>query len=85
MLTDRGESECFKEVMSYQHKSEWVKTMQKEMKSLNENNPFNLMKLPKRKITLKNKWVYRLMTENNSQQWYKVGLVAKWFYLEKMY
>ena len=49
------------------------------MKSLNENHTYDLVKLPKGKRALKNKWVYRLKTENNSQQRYKAKLVVKGF------
>ena len=49
------------------------------MKSLNENHTYDLVKLPKRKRALKNKWVYRLNTENKSQQQYKARLVVKDF------
>ena len=53
--------------------------MQEEMKSLNENYTYDLVKLPKGKMALNNKWVYRLKTKNNSQQWYKAKLVVKGF------
>ena len=53
--------------------------MQEEMKSLNENHTYDLVKLLKGKRTLKNKWVYMLKTENNSQQRYKVRLVVNGF------
>ena len=49
------------------------------MKSLNENHTYDLVKLPKRKRVLKNKWAYRLKTENNSLQGYKARLVIKGF------
>ena len=55
MLTDGREPEYFEKAMSHQHKSEWIKAMQKEMKSLNENHRYDLMKLPKGKRALKNK------------------------------
>ena len=55
MLTDGGEPEYFEEVMSHQYKNEWVKAMQKEIKSLNENHTYDLVKLPKRKRVRKNK------------------------------
>ena len=53
------------------------------MKSLNENHTYVLVKLLKGKKTLKNKWVYRLKTENNSQQRYKARLVVKGFSQKK--
>ena len=73
MLTDGGEPECFEEAMSHQYKNEWVKAIQEEMKSLNENHLYDLVMLPKR-----NNYVYRLKTENNSQQ-YNARLVLKGF------
>ena len=67
MLIDEGEPEHFEEAISHQHKSEWVKVMQEEMRGLNENHTYGLVKLPKGKRALKNKWFNRLKNENNSQ------------------
>ena len=36
---------------------EWNDAIKDEMKSLHSNNTFELVKLPKEKTTLKNKWV----------------------------
>ena len=49
------------------------------MKSLNENHTYDLVKPPKGKKVLKNKWIYRLKAKNNSQQQYKVRKVMKGF------
>ena len=46
-------------------KKEWVKAMQEEMKSLGENHTYDLIELPQGKQPLKNKWVYRLKSEEN--------------------
>jgi hypothetical protein len=47
---------------------------------LYENHTYELVKLPKGKKALKNKWVFRMKTENNSSQpRYKVRLVVKGF------
>ena len=46
---------------------------------MNENYTYELVKLPKGKMALKNKWVYKLKTENNLQQYYKTKLVVKGF------
>ena len=52
--------------------------MQDEMKSLHENHSFELVKLPKGKRTLKNRWVYRVkQEEHTSQPRYKARLVVK--------
>ena len=42
--------------------------MQEEMRYLLENHTYDLVKLPKGKKTLKNKWVYKLKNGNNSSQ-----------------
>ena len=58
--------------------------MQDELKSLHENHTFELVKLPKGKRTLTNKWVYKLKTEENSSQLrYKARLVVKGFRQKK--
>ena len=54
--------------------------MQEEVRSLLENHAYDLVKLPQRKKALRNKWVYKLKTENNgSQLRYKARLVVKGF------
>lgn len=55
ILIDRGEAGYFEKDMSHQHKNEWAKVMQGEMKSLNKNCTYDLVNLPKRKRALKNK------------------------------
>lgn len=50
------------------------------MNSLYENNTYELVNFPKGKKALKNKWVYRLKTEENSSHpRYKARLVVKGF------
>jgi ATP-binding cassette subfamily B (MDR/TAP) protein 1 len=50
------------------------------MKSLHENHTFELVKLPKGKRALKNKWVFRLkIDEHCSRPRYKARLVMKGF------
>ena len=54
------------------------------MKSLYENDTFDLVSLPKGKKALKNKWVYRVKTEENSSHpRYKARLVVKGFSQKK--
>ncbi|GJZ81343.1 putative RNA-directed DNA polymerase [Tanacetum coccineum] len=80
LLTDGGEPECYAEAMEDEHKKEWFEAMQDEMNSLHENNTFELVKLPKGKRALKNKWVYKLKTEEHtSRPRYKARLVVKGF------
>ena len=84
MLTDGGELETYQEAILHENKNEWVKAMLEEMRSLLENHTYDLVKLPKEKKALKNKWVYKLKTENNSsQQRYKARLVVKGFSQKK--
>ena len=47
---------------------------------MHENHTYELVELPKGRRALKNKWVYRLKTEdNNSKPRYKARLVVKGF------
>ncbi|GKC81610.1 putative RNA-directed DNA polymerase [Tanacetum coccineum] len=68
LLTDGGEPECYAEAMEDEHKKEWFEAMEDEMNSLHENNTFELVKLPKGKRALKNKWVYKLKTEEHTSR-----------------
>ncbi|GJZ78164.1 retrovirus-related pol polyprotein from transposon TNT 1-94 [Tanacetum coccineum] len=80
LLTDGREPECYAEAMEDEHKKEWFEAMEDEMNSLHENNTFKLVKLPKGKRALKNKWVYKLKTEEHtSRPRYKARLVVKGF------
>ncbi|KAD3337006.1 hypothetical protein E3N88_32526 [Mikania micrantha] len=80
LLTDGGDPECYAEAMEYEHKREWVEAMQDEMNSLYEKNTFELVKLPKGKKALKNKWVYKLKIEKHtSRPRYKARLMVKGF------
>ena len=54
--------------------------MKDEMTFLHENNTFELVKLPKGKRALKNKWVYKVKTdEHPARPRYKARLVVKGF------
>ena len=80
LVTDGGEPECYAEAMEDEHKKEWVDAMQDEMQSLYDNHTFELVKLPKSKKALKNRWVYRVkQDEHTSQPRYKARLVVKGF------
>ena len=49
--------------MGDENKIKWVEAIQDEMKSLHENHYYELVKLPKGKRALKNRWVYRVKQE----------------------
>jgi len=54
--------------------------MQDEMKSLYENDTYELVKLPKGVRVLKNKWVFKIKNEDhNSKSRFKARLVVKGF------
>ena len=46
-MTDAGEPSCYEEAVSDKHKNEWLEAIQDEMKSLYENDTFDLVSLPK--------------------------------------
>ena len=80
LLTDGEERECYEEAISHKSKGEWLKAMENEKESLHESHTYDLVKLPKGKRALKNKWVCKLKTEEqNSQSKYKARLVVKGF------
>ena len=84
MNTETGEPESYQEAMSDEHKEDWLKAMQEEMKSLHENHTFELVKLPKGKRAFKNKWVFKLKADESvSRPRYKARLVVKGFEQKK--
>ncbi|RVW79299.1 Retrovirus-related Pol polyprotein from transposon TNT 1-94 [Vitis vinifera] len=68
LLTDGGEPESYVEAMKEENKMKWVDAMRDEMESLHENHSFELVKLPKGKRALKNRWVYRVKQRNLYEQ-----------------
>lgn len=79
-LTDGGEPENFQEVFECEDKEKWFQAMEDEMKSLHDNHTFDVVKLPKGKKALKNRWIYRLKQEENSTSpRFKARLVVKGF------
>ncbi|KAK1652513.1 hypothetical protein QYE76_070318 [Lolium multiflorum] len=79
-----SEPSCYEEAVADEHKNDWSEAMQDEMKSLYENDTFELVSLPKGKKALKNKWVYRVkIEEHNSHPRYKARLVVKGFIQKK--
>ena len=80
LLTEGGEPESYEESLKDVHQEKWMEAMQDEIKSLHENHTFDLVQLPKGRRALKNKWVFRLKTEeNNPQPRYKARPVVKGF------
>jgi len=55
-----------------------LEAIKDEMKSIHDNHTFDLVKLPKGKRALNNKWSYRVKHESNSTSMrYKARLVVK--------
>ena len=63
LLTDMGEPGDYDEAMQDTHRDEWVEAMEDEMKSLHENDTYELVELPKGKKALTNKWIFRVKQE----------------------
>eukprot|EP00253_Pinus_taeda_P031249 PITA_31249 len=53
------------------------------MESLSHNQTWDLVRFPAGKITLQNKWVYKLKEEDGGKQRYKARLVARGFVQKK--
>jgi len=83
LYTDNGELECFDEAMETSARTKWEHAMKEEMDSLLHNQTWSLVKLPKCKKALTNKWVYRIKEEGNRQRRYKERLVVKHFVEKK--
>ena len=66
--------------MEDEHKDKWIEVMQDEMKSLHECHTYELVKLPKGIISIKNNWVFKVkVEEHNLKSRYKARLVVKGF------
>ena len=80
MLTDAGEPESYQEAVESEQKEKWLVAMQEEMDALQKNHTYDLVLLPNGMKALKNKWVFRLKTQEYcSQPKYKARLVVKGF------
>ncbi|KAL4561013.1 hypothetical protein LXL04_033173 [Taraxacum kok-saghyz] len=76
LLTSEGDPESFQEAQSHSDK----KAMEEEMNSLQKNQTYELVKLPKGKKALKNKWVFKLKKDGKGNTTkYKARLVVKGF------
>ncbi|RDX90094.1 hypothetical protein CR513_28078, partial [Mucuna pruriens] len=58
-LTNGEELECYQEAIKSEERQKWLDAMQDEMKSLHDNHTYDLVKLPKGKKVLKNRWIYK--------------------------
>lgn len=78
LLTDASEPESYRKVEDSDQKQDRLKAMQDEMDSLKKNHTYDLVKLPKGKKPLKNRWVFKLKQEKNgTKPRYKARLAVK--------
>ena len=74
------EPKTLKQAMSCVDADKWKKAMEDEIKSINQNKTWDLVKLPKNKRAIGCKWVYKLKRDDNGQVCsYKARLVAQGF------
>ena len=69
-----------KDVLASPEKDKWIEAMKKEMKSLNDNDVWDLCHLPEDKNVVGSKWVFKLKTgAEGTVVRYKARLVAQGF------
>lgn len=74
------EPKAYNEAILSNEKSEWIFAMNEEMKSLNENETWELVQLPNDRRAIGCKWVYKIKTDAAGQlQQFKARLVARGF------
>ncbi|KAH9793888.1 hypothetical protein KPL71_004697 [Citrus sinensis] len=75
----------FDEALRSNESDQWKQAMEEEMKSLHQNQTWELVKLPKGKRAIGNKWVYtkKQGSSNQTTHRYKARLVAKGFAQKK--
>lgn len=65
--------------MQVDSKFKWIQAMDEEVDSLHINQTWDLVKLPKGKKAIQNKWVYRVKVEHGGLTTYKARFVVKGF------
>ena len=74
------EPHTVEEALSTPEKAHWVKAMEKEMKSLQENRVWDLVELPRSRKPVGSKWVFKVKSdEDGNVERYKARLVAQGF------
>jgi len=75
-LIDGRKPESFEEALESEEKQKWLDAMQDEMKSLYDNHTYDLVKFPKGKRALENRWIFKMKQDANST-FPKAKLVVK--------
>lgn len=81
LMTSNGEPDTYKEAISSVDSGRWVIAMTEEMESLQKNQTWKLVKLPRGSRAIGCKWVFRkkeALSEKDGEK-YKARLVAKGF------
>lgn len=74
------EPKNFKEATSCHHAKEWIEAMREEIKSIEDNKTWELVDLPRGRMPIGSKWVFKLKRdENNKIIRRKARLVAQGF------
>lgn len=69
---------------THKEKKKWMKVKKEEMNSLHKNHTYKLVKLPKNRNALRNKWFYKLKGDGiTNQVKYRARLVMNGFRLKK--
>ena len=76
----RNEPTSFEEATTSPDSSKWIQAMETEMRSLKDNDVWELMELPAERKAVGSKWVYKVKTgADGSVERYKARLVAQGF------
>lgn len=74
------EPKTFEEAISCEEKVQWLTAMQEEIASMESNGTWELTELPKGKLAIGNKWVYKLKRNTEGDMYrFKARLVAQGF------
>ncbi|CAN0905823.1 Retrovirus-related Pol polyprotein from transposon TNT 1-94, partial [Linum grandiflorum] len=77
LITEDGEPANYQEVLSHSEKDQWFDAMKEEMSSLKKNETYELVKLPKGKKVLKNRWIFKNKKDGEKIVRRKARLVVK--------
>ncbi|CAI5979308.1 unnamed protein product [Closterium sp. NIES-65] len=73
-----GEPATLKEALESSDAEEWKKAMESELKSIKENDTFELVELPEGRTSITSKWLFKIKSDADGKiECYKSRLVAK--------
>ena len=80
MYLSQAEPTTIQKILNTAQKAHWLEAMEQETKSLQENDVWELVELPKGRKPVGSKWIFRVKTDADGQvEWYKAWLVAQGF------